>query len=219
MSHMSNKAMVKICGVTLPEQAREIARLGADYVGCVIEFPKSPRSVSTERAREIRGAVEGADRRGAINRARTVGVVVDLPFDHLSELIEGIGIRIWQLHGIEDVEYVNAVKALGVEVWKAVTRENYIQYAGVADKLLVDAKNPLHGAGGSGKLSDWDFARQLVGEGYPVVLSGGLTPDNVQEGIRSVRPFVADASSGVEISPGVKDLSKVEFFITNIKRI
>jgi len=86
---------------------------------------------------------------------------------------------------------------------------------GYTDKIVVDAKNPLHGAGGSGKLSDWGLAKQLVDEGYDVVLSGGLNPENVQEGITYSRPRIVDTSSGVEISPGVKDLKKVERFIKN----
>src|SRR3990167_3378963 len=104
---------VKICGATMPEQARAIAALGADYIGGIIEFPKSPRSVTRETAREIREAVEAGG-------AQTVGVVVSLSVHQLVSLIEETGIRIWQLHGDESVEYVKRLKEYGVEVWKAV---------------------------------------------------------------------------------------------------
>ncbi len=209
----------KICGVTIPEQAREISALGADYIGCIIEFPKSTRSVSAETAREIQEAVGNG--MGAINHAHTVGVVVDLPIARVRELIKETGIRIWQLHGNEDNEYVMKMKEMGVEVWKvynkvATGRDLSLQ---LADTIVVDAKNSVHGAGGSGKLSDWDLAKQLIGEGYDVILSGGLNPENVQDGIKLVRPRVVDTSSGVETSPGIKDLVRVKKFITNAKRV
>ena len=219
---------VKICGATMPEQAQAIAALGADYIGGIIEFPKSPRSVMRGMARKMRDAVEGVDRRGEpasrqggrpFARTQVVGVVVDVPFDRLGELIEETGIRILQLHGEETPEEVKRLKECGIEVWKAVTKENYTQYADIADRLLVDAQNPLHGAGGSGCVSDWAFAKQLVGEGYAVVLSGGLNSDNVQEGITRVQPFIVDASSGVESAPGIKDMAKVERFIGNARRL
>ncbi len=214
MSHMNVK--VKICGVTLPSQAQEIAALGADYVGCVIEFPKSPRSVTGEKAREIQEAVNNKCR-GRKFSARTVGVVMNLPFERLCRLIEESGISIWQLQGNETTAYVNRLRKRGLTIWKAVTRENYARFAGVADAVQVDAVNPMHGAGGSGVQSDWDFARQLADEGYKVMLSGGLNPDNVQEGIRFVRSSIVDTSSGVETSPGIKDIDKVRLFIQNAK--
>lgn len=202
---------VKICGVTQSAQAREITELGADYIGCVIEFPKSLRSVNAERAREIRLEIS------TYRNIALVGVVVDLPLDRLAAFIDVTGIRTWQLHGTESPEYVRSIKNIGVEVWKAVTRENYMYYADITDKLLVDALDPVHGAGGSGRLSDWDFAQQLVQMGYEVTLSGGLNPENVQAGINFVKPAAVDVSSGVEESPGIKDISKVERFIRNIR--
>ncbi|MFA4872629.1 MAG: phosphoribosylanthranilate isomerase [Patescibacteria group bacterium] len=207
---------VKICGVTLPAQAREIARQGADFVGCVIEFPKSPRSVTGEKAREIQEAVNNRCR-GRKFSARTVGVVVNLPFERLCRLIEESGISIWQLHGNETTAYVNRLRKRGVIIWKAVTRQNYLHYASVVEVLLVDAKNPMHGAGGSGKRADWNFARELVEAGYEVVLSGGLTPENIHDGIKFTRSRIIDASGGVEVKPGVKDMRKVRLFIKNAK--
>ena len=248
---------IKICGVTLSAQAREIARLGADYIGCVIEFPRSPRSVSAERAREIREAVEENSRgkalpylydgRGVLQYARTqvVGVVVDLPFDRLRTLIEETGIHIWQLHGEEDEQYIRKLKEMGVEVWKVIRgdtprpdmsldtplKRGFPSYGGVAerlrggfeagnaDKVVVDAKNPIHGAGGSGALSDWKFARELQQQGYSVVLSGGLNQENVLEAIQEVQPDVVDVSSGVEARPGVKGLDLVKKFIKCTTRL
>lgn len=205
---MSNrKVKVKICGVTLPSQAREIAALGADYIGCVIEFSKSPRSVTRSYAKQLRDALKGT-------RAALVGVAVDIPLRELLAMMPHLDLNVVQLHGNESPEYVKRLRRRGVEVWKVVTRENYTRFAGVADAVQVDAVNPMHGAGGSGMRSDWDFARQLVDEGYTTVLSGGLNPDNVQEGITRAQPLVVDVSSGVEASPGIKDLSKVVRFIT-----
>lgn len=233
---------VKICGVTLPEQAREIAVLGADYIGCIVEFPKSPRSITREKAPELQDALKGSG-------ATLVGVAVDMPIEMLFEVIKSVDLKIVQLHGSEPIAYVKRLKEAGVEVWK-VTRDATARHSGakhggaiesheerslskgsyrsstvvsslqddigMVDKIVVDAKNPTHGAGGSGLLSDWVFAKHLVGEGYSVVLSGGLTTENVQEGIQSVQPQIVDVSSGVEVSPGIKDLKKVEMFIRKV---
>ncbi|MEW6200397.1 MAG: phosphoribosylanthranilate isomerase [bacterium] len=203
---------VKICGVTLPSQAREIAALGADYIGCIIEFSKSPRSASRVRAKEMKLEIS------KFRHVEIVGVVVNMPIHRLTSLIEETGIRVWQLHGNETPEDVVRIKELGVEAWKAVTRENYAQYAAVVDILVVDAMNPLHGAGGSGRNSDWEFAHELVEAGYAVVLAGGLTPENVRDGISLVRSSIVDTSSGVEVRPGVKDLSKVSQFIASARK-
>jgi phosphoribosylanthranilate isomerase len=240
MAHMSNRNIeVKICGVTIPEQAREIARLGADYIGCIIEFPKSPRSVSRVRARELQDALKGS-------RATLVGVTVNIPIEKLIEIIKHVGLKIVQLHGDESVEYVKRLQGYDAEVWKVVTHAlrhsetkisesskknkknndddfwilNQVQDDGgekLVDMIVVDAKNPLHGAGGSGKLSDWNFAKELADKGFNVVLSGGLTPENVRDGIKSVQPSIVDVSSGVEAAPGVKDIARVKDFIRNAK--
>lgn len=206
---------IKICGVTKAEQATAIAESGAHYIGCVIDFPLSLRSISAERAREIREAIDSC--RQNSYSTRTVGVVVNMPLRQLKQYIHETGITIWQLHGNENEEYIRAIKNDGVEVWKAVSPENYREYPNIADKLLVDSPHSVHGAGGSGNLSDWAFARNLVDSGYRVVLSGGLDPANVAVAAAQVRPDIVDVSSRIEASPGIKDLRKVEKLINNVR--
>lgn len=200
---------VKICGVTQSQQARQIAVQGADYIGCIIEFPESPRSVTRDQARILREVVEKEG-------SRMVGVVVNKTFDDLKDIVEITGIRILQLHGDENEEYIKQIKTLGVEAWKVVNgsvgAEDFQPVQG-ADKYVVDAVNPLHGAGGSGELSDWNFAKRLREQGFKVVLSGGLSSDNVEEAIKQAKPSVVDASSKLEMQSGIKNLEKVKDFI------
>lgn len=215
------RTKIKICGVVNPDQASAIAEAGADYVGCVVDFSQSPRSVSMERASEIRDAVELFNDDRDISQyahTRIVGVVVNKLLIELERLIEETGILIWQLHGNEDEKYVHAAKELGVEIWKVVGAHCNTPVQSI-DKYVVDYVNPQHGAGGSGQRSDWNFARSLREKGFSVVLSGGLNPDNVNKAVEQVRPDIIDLSSGVESEPGVKDMHLVEKLISAVNSI
>ena len=195
---------VKICGVTSAEEALACAELGASAIG-VNFVDASPRRIDAATARAIARAVG--------SRALIVGVVADLGVDAMRALREDAELGCLQLHGDESPASLaallpHAYKALRVATAEDVARAQ--MFAG--DHVLADAKS--EGAlGGTGKTFDWRLVAELA-TSRKLTLAGGLTPDNVAEAVRLVRPYCVDVSSGVEAStPGKKDLARVRAFI------
>jgi len=197
---------VKICGLTRLEDALLAARLGADALGFNF-WPRSRRYLTPEAARAI------VDRLPPF--VTKVGVFVDQRPDEVLEAAARSGVEVLQLHGDESPEEVEGyprptVKALRLE--------------GPADLHLLDRYRvraflldaPSAGFGGSGATCDWALARAAA-ERARVILAGGLTPDNLAEAIRAVRPYGVDVASGVESSPGVKDPEKLRRFVLAAK--
>lgn len=203
---------VKICGLTHPEDAWRAADAGADALGFVF-VPGTPRFVPwDEGARWIRTLPPLVSR---------VALFVDAPQDVVSRVLDRTGIEVVQFHGDESPEYCqsfrNTVRVLkafrvrGPETLKELSR-----YREAADAFLLDAWSA--GAhGGTGARFDWDLAVAAREHVAPLVLAGGLKPDNVSEAVRRVRPYAVDVSSGVESSPGRKDPEKVIAFIRAAK--
>lgn len=207
-------ALVKICGLKTAD-ALEAALSGhADFVGLVF-YPPSPRNVTPADARPLAALVQG--------RARIVALMVD-PNDALIEaVVEATRPDLLQLHGSESPARVGEIKARhGVPVMKAIKVETAsdaaaaIAYAGIADRILFDAKAPkgLVGAlpGGNGLAFDWRALEGVRGR-LEFMLSGGLTVATVTEAIRLTGAWAVDVSSGVESAPGVKDNRLIAAFI------
>jgi phosphoribosylanthranilate isomerase len=203
---------VKICGLTRPEDVTAVADAGAAYAGFVF-FPKSPRNVSIETARELALDVP-------VGVAK-VALVVDADDALLDAITSAVPLDILQLHGHETPERVTEIRSrYGLPVMKAVgvaDAEDVAAldlYADVADQILVDAKPPKNAdlPGGNGVSFDWRLisARRWS---VPWMLAGGLTPDNVAEAIALTGAKQVDVSSGVETSPGVKDAEAIRAFI------
>ena len=197
---------VKICGVTRLEDALLATRLGADALGFNF-WPRSRRYLAPEAARAI------VDRLPPF--VTTVGVFVDQPPSEVLEAAARSGVEVLQLHGDESPEEVAAyprptVKALRLE--GPVDLDLLARYRVRA--FLLDA--PSAGFGGSGVTCDWALARAAA-ERVPVILAGGLTPQNLAQAIRAVRPYGVDVASGVESSPGVKDPEKLRRFVLAAK--
>ena len=204
--------LVKICGLSTPAALDAALAARADMVGFVF-FPKSPRSVGLEAARAL-----GTRARG---RARIVALTVDADDSLLASVIEALDPDILQLHGQESPDRVARVgarfgrltmKAVGVAAPDDLAVA--AAYEDVADFLLIDAKPPKGAVrpGGNGLPFDWRFARDFAPR-RPWLLSGGLTPDNVAEAIRSTGARSVDVSSGVERAPGIKDEVKIAAFV------
>ena len=202
---------VKICGVCRPEDAREAVSAGATHVG-VIRVPGSPRARSLDEAAAICAAAVGA---------RRVGVYVDADTATILDEAALLGLDVIQLHGAEDPDRVSQLRAGGLEVWKVVkpaTPEELLEAArryGAADLLLVEGRSD-RGHGGVGARFDWEgvgAARDGLPPGTRLGVGGGLTPENVAEAIRRLRPALVDVSSGVEGVPGRKDPGRVRAFI------
>ncbi|WP_076068349.1 phosphoribosylanthranilate isomerase [Sphingomonas montana] len=206
----------KICGLSTEATLDAAIAHGASHVGFVF-FPKSPRDIDPAKAAALIRRVPP--------RVGAVGVFVD-PDDALLDHAVAAGIGTIQLHGHETPDRVAAVKARhGIPVWKAVpvrTRADLAtahQYRQAADLILYDAKPP-RGAdlpGGMGLRFDW---RLLQGHVHPLpwALSGGLDAASVGEAVQVTGATLLDISSGVELSPGVKDVDKIAAFLQSVAR-
>jgi phosphoribosylanthranilate isomerase len=199
--------IVKVCGITTVADAEACASLGVDWIG--LNFvAASPRCLGVPAARAISDAVRG--------RVVVVGVVADLDAPALSALARDAGLDRLQLHGSEPPELVAALAPLA---FKAVRLGGASDVAAAqaysADPLLCDAK--VAGAlGGTGVRADASLVAPLA-RSRPVLLAGGLDPDNVADAIRAVRPWGVDVASGVESRPGGKDLELVARFVAAVR--
>lgn len=199
---------VKVCGVTSLEDARMCVEAGVDAIGLNF-WPESVRRCPEARAREIVDALRGS--------ALFVGVFVDVSGDEIARVIERVGLDCVQLHGDEPPELVarfvpHAYKALRVR--GPGVRELAQRYPGAY--VLLDAY-VAGKPGGTGAAFDWSLARELARE-RKLALAGGLTPENVEDAVRAVRPFCVDTASGVESAPGVKAPALVRAFVERAKR-
>jgi phosphoribosylanthranilate isomerase len=203
------RLLVKICGITSPEDARLASEAGADAIGFVF-WLMSPRKVDPQRAATVA--------RGLPDHVLRVGVFVDAPVDEMARVADAVGLDLLQLHGNEPPEALAglprpALKA--VRVGKGFAAEAATRYAAHAAGLVVDTRlaGDTSMPGGTGVPFDWSLVEGLAGRVPFLMLAGGLTPSNVGEAIRSVRPHAVDVSSGVEALPGRKDPEKVRAFM------
>jgi phosphoribosylanthranilate isomerase len=201
---------VKICGITNKDDAFKALKFGADALGFVF-YKKSPRCISPSRARNIIEVLPPF--------VSTVGVFVNEKLGALNEITAFCGLTGVQLHGDEDHHYCHRLKRYNVRIIKGFRVDNLFDFK-VADKFDVDARlfdtYQENQFGGTGKVFNWELLKSADLRG-PVILSGGLNPDNVAEAIRTIRPYAVDVSSGVESEPGKKDHAKLELFIRNAK--
>jgi phosphoribosylanthranilate isomerase len=197
---------VKICGITRLDDALAAARLGADALGFNF-WPRSKRHLPPAEARAIV--------RRLPSFVTPVGVFVDPTRDEVLRAVDQSGIAVAQLHGDEPPELC---LSLPLPVLKAIRVADVHALAALASYevqgFLLDA--PTTGYGGSGLTFDWELAAQVARE-LPIVLAGGLGPDNVAEAVRVVRPWAVDVASGVERAPGVKDHDRMRLFIERAK--
>jgi phosphoribosylanthranilate isomerase len=198
---------VKICGITNLEDALFAAEAGADALGFVF-YAKSPRCIVPDRAREIILRLPPF--------VAKVGVFVNEELDQVEKIMACCHLDYAQLHGDETPEQVaalapRAIKAVRVRSMADVERLR--DYRAAA--YLLDAYHPTK-PGGTGETWDWELATAAKQYG-PIILAGGLTPDNVVGAIKRVHPYAVDVSSGVEAAPGIKDHQKVRRFIIAAK--
>jgi phosphoribosylanthranilate isomerase len=197
---------VKFCGITRLEDAQEAVRLGAWAVG-VNHWAESPRRCDPAVAAEI-----GATLR---RRLEIVGVFVNSSLDEIDSAAEDESLTMLQLHGDEGPAFCReAARRTGLKVIKAVRVRSAadVQAAEAfrTDFHLLDAHRPGV-PGGSGESFDWDLVADRRSE-VPLILAGGLTPDNVSDAIATARPFAVDVASGVEAEPGIKDHALMSAF-------
>ena len=197
---------VKTCGIATRGDAQRCAELGAWALGMIF-WPGSPRACPLDVAGEVGAALR--------RRLQLVGVFVNAPLDEVAEVAEVAGLTMLQLHGDVGPAYcAEAARRTGCKVMKAVRVRDAASVRALrafhTDYHLLDAYVP-RSPGGTGESFNWQLAAVHTGPS-PVVLSGGLTPDNVGEAIQVARPFAVDTASGTEASPGRKDPAKLEAF-------
>ncbi len=214
---------VKICGNTTLEDARSAEAAGADLLGLIIEVPvETPRKISLDRARDIARSLSKP----------TVAVLVDPTLEFALRAADATGAWAVQLSGNEPpdltrkiTDQVRTIKAVHVGPDGKVRLPPGVKEPGsylrgledAADFLLLDSAAPGK-AGGTGRTHNWSNARatkEMVG--IPLILAGGLTPDNVAQAVAEVDPWGVDVASGVEASPGRKDPGKMKLFVQKAK--
>jgi len=210
---------VKICGISDVKHAVAAAEAGADFIGMV--FAESRRRVTQQQAKAIVDAVKRAN-----GTVKTVGVFVNTPAQEVNRIAGQCGLDMVQLSGDEPWEYCidierPVIKAIHMssesdsESHEAVFGVEHIADNDNVYIILLDTR--IEGRyGGTGETFDWELARS-VSRRYPVIVAGGLTPDNVKTAIEKIKPWGVDVSSGIE-TDGVKDINKIKKFIDEAKR-
>ncbi|MCY1276428.1 N-(5'-phosphoribosyl)anthranilate isomerase [compost metagenome] len=195
---------IKICGITRIEDALAAIAAGADALGFVF-YARSPRAVTPAQASAIIAALPPF--------VTTVGLFVDMPRAELTRLLSEVPLDLLQFHGDEGPDdcagygrpYIKALRVkAGDDVAAAIAR--YPAASGILLDTFV-AGTP----GGTGEAFDWSLVPQDAAK--PLILAGGLTPENVADAVRQVRPYAVDVSGGVEASKGIKDAAKIQAFI------
>ena len=191
-------AAIKVCGITRAEDGRLAWELGAAALGFVFHAA-SPRSVTVREAARVRAELP--------DEAVCIGVFMDRSADEIQDTVAAVGLSAVQLHGRETPELaaqieLPVIKALRAEEIDEVRLREYRVAA-----FLLDASHPTL-AGGTGLCADWNLARKLATQ-HPLILAGGLHPDNARQAFDAVRPRALDLSSGLEAAPGRKDPARL----------
>ncbi len=203
------RTRVKICGITRPQDAEAAIYYGADALGFVFYAP-SPRGVTIDQAREI---VTGLP-----PFVTVVGLFVNEERERINEVLSQVHIDLLQFHGdeapddciVHNIPYVKAIRMRGGTDLHAESKRYHH-----AQGLLLDTYREGI-PGGTGEIFNWEqVPEEIAGS---IILAGGLTPDNVEQAIRQVRPFAVDVSGGVEMEKGIKDRDKIEAFMRGVER-
>lgn len=215
------RTKVKICGITRPEDAVTCAELGTDAIGLVF-YDKSPRNLNIGQARDIIEVLPPF--------VKVVALFMNAPAGDVLEVLDRVPVDLLQFHGQEEPDYCAGfgrpyIKAIPMgdrqegnlstdgrdgAQWVNDYAARHPRSAG----FLLDS-NALGKAGGTGEAFDWALVPQDVS--WPLILAGGLHPDNVAEAVQTVRPYAVDISSGVESAPGIKDRNKIEAFMRGVR--
>lgn len=203
---------VKICGLTRAEDAQAAHDLGAWALGFIF-YPKSKRFITADAARRIIAALPAA---------RPVGVFVNQTDEAISIATQA-GLKGIQLHGDETPDDLRRLRAaftgIVIKALRPKTEADLqaiADYKGLADYILLDAAIGNE-YGGTGHTGDWSLAQKAAVFGIPVIVAGGLGPDNIAEAHAQTNPYALDLSSGVEASPGIKAPAKLQALFANIK--
>ena len=215
---------VKICGITNEKDAQFAASIGADAIGFVIETPtNSPRNISRELA--------GTIRENLPLFTSTVGVIMPRTIEKALALQIESGVQFLQIHGnftsieirvLKSRKNIQVIKSIGIGKgadFSTLQSEIETLIENGVDAILLDT-NGKHGTGGTGKTHNWSLSADIRNSfDIPIILAGGLNPENVSRALDIVNPFAIDVSSGIEVKPGIKDHKKMRNFIQKVREI
>jgi phosphoribosylanthranilate isomerase len=204
----TGRTRIKICGMTRERETDHAIACGVDALGFIF-FKKSPRNIEPEKARRIISSFPPF--------IDAVGVFVNEEAEVVNQIANYCGLTVVQLHGAESPEFCREIRCRIVKSFQLkpeFSPENFSLYQDVVSGFLFDTYSKKM-AGGTGKTFDWSILERFNPQ-KPVILAGGITPENAAEAIRQVRPYGIDANSGLEITPGRKDPDKISRFINQV---
>lgn len=202
-----SRTRIKICGITREEDLDAALAAGADAIGFVF-YPPSPRCLTPLRAAELARQVPPFVSR--------VGLFVNEDEDTVAATLEVVPLELLQFHGDEDAAYCEQFGRSYIKAARVRPGLDLVECARAfpsAQGILLDAY--VEGYGGAGQVFDWSLIPRTLP--LPMILSGGLTPDNVGEAVRGLCPWAVDVSSGVEVAKGIKDAEKIAAFVKAVK--
>jgi len=201
---------IKICGIKNVTEALAAKDAGADLIGFNF-YRKSPRYIDVDRCRSIMSVM------WKYLHITYVGVFVNASADEIRMTMRTCGLNLAQLHGDETSEMLDELNGKAFKAFRGIPADVSGYAKNESPALLLDASvKGLYG--GSGVTADWSAAAELAKK-YPLLLAGGLTPENVAEAVRQVRPWGVDVASGVEAGPGKKDAEKMSAFVRAVRRV
>ncbi len=214
MSRYKIMTKIKICGIKTLPAALAAVRAGADYLGFNF-YPKSPRFVEKQTCAEINAVLKKE-----YPHIKLVGVFVNSSVEVMKDILSTCSLDLAQLHGDETAEMLNALNGKAFKAFRGISTDfetdKRIRTDGVPAFLIDASVKGIYG--GSGVVADWDGAAELAKK-YPLLLAGGLTPENVAEAVRRVKPWGVDVASGVESTVGEKDAAKMVEFIKKVREV
>ena len=199
---------VKICGITRISDAEMAVRWGANALGFI--FAESPRQITPQKARDITRRISPF--------VKTVGIFVNEHPSKIKEIVDFCGLDLVQLHGNESVSVCSEMSPRVIKAFRVQGEETLNDIASYKDHvraILLDAyQQGING--GTGRTFDWELALKAKESGIPMVLSGGLRPENIREALERVAPSAIDVSSGIEKRPGIKDHERMGMFMEKV---
>ena len=207
---MALRTRIKVCGITVKEDARAAVAAGADGLGFIF-VKQSPRLVDPDIVREITSELSPF--------VNCIGVFCDEEISVVEEIINYCHLTLVQLHGAESPEYCKSLSCSVIKSFSVKPEAQGLElnaYSEVVSGFLLDTYHKDM-AGGTGKVFDWKLVEQIQPPG-PVILAGGLNPGNIGEAIQQVKPYAVDVNSGVEYQPGRKDTDKLKSFANEVRK-
>ncbi len=199
---------IKICGIKTVDDALAAMDAGADLIGFNF-YPKSPRYIDVGMCRNIMSVMRQH------GRVTCVGLFVNASVAEIHATMDTCGLSLAQLHGDETVEFRDSLEERSFKAFRGIPDDVSGFVRDDAPAFLLDASvKGLYG--GSGVTADWEGAAELAKK-YPLLLAGGLTPENVGEAVGRVKPWGVDVASGVELAPGKKDANKMKAFVQAVR--